>query len=110
MTAKILLYYFCIELFDAAADVNNKTNWIIKITLERKHNLKIHIEPSLFFLAALQALKRKKRFEQQLIQIDGTLSTIEFQREALENATTNTEVMKNLGYAAKAIKGVHQTM
>ncbi|KAI7792340.1 charged multivesicular body protein 4c [Triplophysa rosa] len=60
--------------------------------------------------AALQALKRKKRFEQQLIQIDGTLSTIEFQREALENATTNTEVMKNLGYAAKAIKGVHQTI
>ncbi|KAG8141005.1 hypothetical protein E2320_003630 [Naja naja] len=41
--------------------------------------------------AALQALKRKKRYEQQLAQIDGTLSTIEFQREALENATTNTE-------------------
>ncbi|XP_051970565.1 charged multivesicular body protein 4c-like [Xyrauchen texanus] len=60
--------------------------------------------------AALQALKRKKRFEQQLIQIDGTLSTIEFQREALENATTNTEVLKNMGYAAKAIKGVHQNI
>ncbi|XP_076868373.1 charged multivesicular body protein 4c [Brachyhypopomus gauderio] len=58
--------------------------------------------------AALQALKRKKRYEQQLIQIDGTLSTIEFQREALENANTNTEVLKNMGYAAKAIKGVHQ--
>ncbi|XP_067234016.1 charged multivesicular body protein 4c isoform X2 [Chanodichthys erythropterus] len=60
--------------------------------------------------AALQALKRKKRFEQQLTQIDGTLSTIEFQREALENATTNTEVLKNMGYAAKAIKEVHQNM
>lgn len=58
--------------------------------------------------AALQALKRKKRFEQQLTQIDGTLSTIEFQREALENANTNTEVLKNMGFAAKAIKGVHQ--
>nr|4ABM_A Chain A, CHARGED MULTIVESICULAR BODY PROTEIN 4B [Homo sapiens]4ABM_B Chain B, CHARGED MULTIVESICULAR BODY PROTEIN 4B [Homo sapiens]4ABM_C Chain C, CHARGED MULTIVESICULAR BODY PROTEIN 4B [Homo sapiens]4ABM_D Chain D, CHARGED MULTIVESICULAR BODY PROTEIN 4B [Homo sapiens] len=34
--------------------------------------------------AALQALKRKKRYEKQLAQIDGTLSTIEFQREALE--------------------------
>lgn len=66
--------------------------------------------PKLFFLAALQALKRKKRFEQQLTQIDGTLSTIEFQREALENATTNTEVLKNMGYAAKAIKGIHQNM
>ncbi|XP_017564691.1 charged multivesicular body protein 4c [Pygocentrus nattereri] len=60
--------------------------------------------------AALQALKRKKRFEQQLTQIDGTLSTIEFQREALENANTNTEVLKNMSYAAKAIKGVHQNI
>ncbi|KAF5901802.1 GTPase IMAP family member 4-like, partial [Clarias magur] len=58
--------------------------------------------------AALQALKRKKRLEQQLIQIDGTLSTIEFQREALENANTNTEVLKNMSMAAKAIKGVHE--
>ncbi|KAL4635267.1 charged multivesicular body protein 4c-like [Arapaima gigas] len=60
--------------------------------------------------AALQALKRKKRYEQQLTQIDGTLSTIEFQREALENASTNTEVLKNMGFAAKAIKSVHQNI
>ncbi|KAI1889147.1 hypothetical protein AGOR_G00176080 [Albula goreensis] len=40
--------------------------------------------------AALQALKRKK--------------------QALENANTNTEVLKNMGFAAKAIKGVHQNM
>lgn len=60
--------------------------------------------------AALQALKRKKRLEQQLTQIDGTLSTIEFQREALENSHTNTEVLKNMGYAAKAMKKVHENM
>uniref|UniRef100_UPI00398F3A9D charged multivesicular body protein 4c-like n=1 Tax=Pristiophorus japonicus TaxID=55135 RepID=UPI00398F3A9D len=60
--------------------------------------------------AALQALKRKKRFEKQLAQIDGTLSTIEFQREALENANTNTEVLKSMGYAAKAIKAAHEHM
>ncbi|KAK7881751.1 hypothetical protein WMY93_030160 [Mugilogobius chulae] len=59
---------------------------------------------------ALQALKRKKRYEQQLTQIDGTLSTIEFQREALENSHTNTEVLKNMGYAAKAMKKVHETL
>lgn len=68
----------------------------------------------LFFLlsgaAALQALKRKKRLEQQLTQIDGTLSTIEFQREALENSHTNTEVLKNMGFAAKAMKHAHQNM
>ena len=62
----------------------------------------------LFFSAALMALKRKKRLEKQLQQIDGTLSTIEFQREALENAQTNTEVLKNMGYAAKALKAAHQ--
>ncbi|XP_047006020.1 charged multivesicular body protein 4c isoform X1 [Ictalurus punctatus] len=59
-------------------------------------------------LTALQALKRKKRLEQQLTQIDGTLSTIEFQREAVENANTNAEVLKNMSMAAKAIKGVHE--
>uniref|UniRef100_A0A8D2NW44 Charged multivesicular body protein 4B n=1 Tax=Zosterops lateralis melanops TaxID=1220523 RepID=A0A8D2NW44_ZOSLA len=60
--------------------------------------------------AALQALKRKKRYEKQLAQIDGTLSTIEFQREALENANTNTEVLKNMGFAAKAMKAAHDNM
>ncbi|NWW96349.1 CHM4C protein, partial [Rhynochetos jubatus] len=60
--------------------------------------------------AALQALKRKKRYEKQLTQIDGTLSTIEFQREALENSHTNTEVLKNMGYAAQAMKKVHENM
>lgn len=60
--------------------------------------------------AALQALKRKKRYEKQLAQIDGTLSTIEFQRDALENANTNTEVLKNMGFAAKAMKAAHEHM
>lgn len=62
------------------------------------------------FSAALQALKRKKRYEKQLAQIDGTLSTIEFQRDALENANTNTEVLKNIGYAAKAMKNAHENL
>ncbi|TNM89219.1 charged multivesicular body protein 4b [Takifugu rubripes] len=59
---------------------------------------------------ALQALKRKKRYEEQLSRIDGTLSTIEFQREALENANTNTEVLKNMGMAAKAMKKTHENI
>lgn len=59
---------------------------------------------------ALNALKRKKRLEKQLQQIDGTLSTIEFQREALENANTNTEVLKAMGFAAKAMKSAHQEL
>ncbi|KAI1301200.1 Charged multivesicular body protein 4b [Halotydeus destructor] len=59
---------------------------------------------------SLQALKRKKRLEKQLEQIDGTLTTIEFQREALENASTNTEVLKIMGLAAQALKATHNNM
>ena len=64
----------------------------------------------MFCPVALQALKRKKRYEKQLTQIDGTLSTIEFQREALENSSTNTEVLKVMGDAAKALKTAHKNM
>jgi len=59
---------------------------------------------------ALGALKRKKRYEKQLQQIDGTLSTIEMQREALESANTNTNVLQTMGDAAKALKSAHQHM
>jgi len=54
--------------------------------------------------SALQALKRKKRYDKQLQQIDGTLSTIEMQREALEGANTNTAVLNTMNDAAKALK------
>ncbi|XP_019507525.1 PREDICTED: charged multivesicular body protein 4c isoform X1 [Hipposideros armiger] len=74
-----------------------------ELTLAKKHGTQNK-------RAALQALKRKKRFEKQLTQIDGTLSTIEFQREALENSHTNTEVLRNMGFAAKAMKAVHENM
>jgi ferritin-like protein len=45
--------------------------------------------------------------ELQLSQIDGTITTLEYQREALENANTNTEVLKTMGVAAKAFKSAH---
>ena len=58
----------------------------------------------------MQALARKKRYEKQLTQIDGTLTTIEFQVEALENSSTNTEVLKAMQIAAKSLKSGHQDM
>lgn len=61
-------------------------------------------------LAALQALKRKKRYEQQLAQIDGTMLTIEQQREALEGANTNNAVLTTMKTAADALKSAHQNM
>lgn len=60
--------------------------------------------------AAIQALKRKKRYEKQLQQIDGTLSTIEMQREALESANTNTQVLTTMKNAADALKAAHKNM
>lgn len=73
-------------------------------------NNKSDIKSFLFFTAAIQALKRKKRYEKQLQQIDGTLSTIEMQREALESANTNTTVLQTMKNAADALKSAHQHM
>lgn len=59
---------------------------------------------------ALAALRKKKQLESQLEKIDGTLTTIEFQKEALENANTNAEVMKVMSFASKAMKAAHNNM
>ncbi|KAJ2937793.1 hypothetical protein O0L34_g18573 [Tuta absoluta] len=58
--------------------------------------------------AAIAALKRKKRYEKQLTQIDGTLTQIEAQREALEGATTNAQVLNTMRDAANAMKLAHK--
>ena len=42
------------------------------------------------------------------LQIDGTLTTIEQQREALEGANTNTAVLTTMSEAAKADMDVDQ--
>ncbi|XP_045483093.1 charged multivesicular body protein 4b [Harmonia axyridis] len=60
--------------------------------------------------AAIQALKRKKRYEKQLQQIDGTLTTLELQRGTLEEAVTNTDVIQTMKNAADAIKHAHKHM
>lgn len=43
-------------------------------------------------------------------QIDGTLSTIEMQREALEGANTNTAILDVMKDAALALKTVHKDL
>ncbi|XP_045762400.1 charged multivesicular body protein 4b [Maniola jurtina] len=58
--------------------------------------------------AAIAALKRKKRYEKQLNQIDGTLTQIEAQREALEGANTNAQVLNTMRDAANAMKLAHK--
>merc|ERR1712113_462607 len=59
---------------------------------------------------ALNALKKKKRYEKQLQQIDGTLTTLEQQREALEGANTNTAVLQTMSEASKSLKKAHDNM
>ncbi|GFR69853.1 charged multivesicular body protein 4b [Elysia marginata] len=59
---------------------------------------------------ALRALKSKRHFEKQLQQIDGSLSTIEYQREALESATANVEVFNVLRVANQALEAVHKQL
>jgi len=59
---------------------------------------------------ALNALKKKKRLEKQQEQIDNTLTTIEFQREALESAQSNANILENMNIAAKAMKNAANGM
>jgi len=59
---------------------------------------------------ALNALKRKKRLEKSLQQIDGTLTTLEYQREALQNAATNSQAFTALQGATNALKNVHKEL
>lgn len=46
---------------------------------------------------ALQALKRKKQYQNQLIHLDGVLNTLDGQEETLANAEMNAEILKILG-------------
>ncbi|CAF3202118.1 unnamed protein product [Rotaria socialis] len=60
--------------------------------------------------SALNALKRKKRLEKTLQQIDGTLTTLEYQREALQNASMNGQAFNALKSATSALKNVHKEL
>ncbi|KAB7498666.1 Charged multivesicular body protein 4c [Armadillidium nasatum] len=51
---------------------------------------------------AILSLKRKKRYEKELVQIDGTLFAIEMQREALEGVNANTKYTSNYGRRCKS--------
>ncbi|XP_056012738.1 charged multivesicular body protein 4b-like [Ostrea edulis] len=53
---------------------------------------------------ALKALKKKKNFEKQLTEVDNTLSTIELQREDLENVGTTSTVLQVMKTARDALQ------
>ena len=53
---------------------------------------------------ALRALKRKKRMEKKLQMIDGTLTTVEQQRVALEGANSSMMVLQAMKEGSRALK------
>ena len=59
---------------------------------------------------AIAALKRKKRYEKQLQNIDNTLSTVEFQLEALQNAKSNKQVLDAMKDGAATLQQIHGHM
>uniref|UniRef100_A0A915CLU0 Charged multivesicular body protein 4b n=1 Tax=Ditylenchus dipsaci TaxID=166011 RepID=A0A915CLU0_9BILA len=59
---------------------------------------------------ALQALRRKKNHEKELDHVDGVLNTITQQKNALENATMNADVMQVMSSSSKALKNAHGNM
>jgi charged multivesicular body protein 4A/B len=56
------------------------------------------------------ALKRKKKYEKTLLQLDGTLTTLETQREYLQNASSNVEVLRVMRQAASALKKTNEDL
>jgi len=56
---------------------------------------------------AIKALKAKKRFEKQLFQIDGTLTTLEYQRESLLEIRQSSDILIVMSDAAKAMKNIY---
>uniref|UniRef100_A0A0N5A1X9 Charged multivesicular body protein 4b n=1 Tax=Parastrongyloides trichosuri TaxID=131310 RepID=A0A0N5A1X9_PARTI len=74
-----------------------------EIALAKQHGMKNK-------RAAMQALKRKNLYMKELEKIDGTLCTLDFQRQALENASTNSHIIQVLSGGAKALKKAHNNM
>ena len=60
------------------------------------------------FLAAVEALKRKKRHERQLQGVVGALNTVKFQLETLQNARLNKHILATLRSGAKEQKKAHK--
>lgn len=58
----------------------------------------------------MQALKRKKRLEQQLDHVLSTLTALETQRTTLENTNLNKEILDTMKGASKAIKKANKHM
>ncbi|KAI6210815.1 hypothetical protein M3Y96_00368100 [Aphelenchoides besseyi] len=58
----------------------------------------------------LRALRRMKGYQAELARNDGTLNTLQNQRNTLENASMNTQVLHIMSNASKAMKQAHNNL
>jgi charged multivesicular body protein 4A/B len=65
---------------------------------------------SLRHLAATNALRRKKLYEQEIEKLQGTRMQLETQINTLESANMNAETMAALRKGADALKHIHGNM
>jgi charged multivesicular body protein 4 len=88
----------------------NKKQQHLESQIEEEKTIAIRCSKQGNKRGALMALKRKKKYEKTLIQLDGTLTTLETQREYLQNASTNMDVLHVMRQAASALKKTNQNL
>ncbi|CAF0822030.1 unnamed protein product [Didymodactylos carnosus] len=99
-----------IQRLQDVEDLLNKKVQFLETKVDEEKQTAIKCSKASNKRGALNALKRKKRYEKALLQLDGTLTTLETQREHLQNASTNMDVLKVMKNAAGALKKTNQNL
>ena len=89
-------------------EILNKKQEHLECQIEAEKQNALHYSRQGNKRSALMALKRKKKYEKQLNQVDGTLTTLETQRESLQDASSNVEILRVMRGAAVALKKENQ--
>ncbi|CAF1079001.1 unnamed protein product [Adineta steineri] len=99
-----------IQRLSSVEDLLNKKQVHIETQIENEKANALKYSKQGNKRAAILALKKKKKYENTLRQIDGTLTTLEIQRESLQNASSNMEVFHVMRNAAAALKKTHDNL
>jgi len=99
-----------IQRLQDVEDLLNKKQQFLEGKITEEKQTAIECSKAQNKRGAINALKRKKRYEKALLQLDGTLTTLETQREHLQNASTNIDVLKVMRNAAGALKKTNQNL
>ncbi|UJR24535.1 hypothetical protein I4U23_005910 [Adineta vaga] len=99
-----------IQRLSSVEDILNKKQEYLESQIENEKSNALRCSKQGNKRGALMALKRKKKCENTLKQIDGTLTTLELQRESLQNAKSNMEILRVMRSAAGTLKKTHDNM